>query len=133
MARTFNLELKEHGIFRFRVNFAVANSEGRLEVMVVDVGYQKDEASTEVTPAQQAVIKSTWEQDKITDVVSDLSNVQHARWRLDEGLMGRYVSGMLRSIAKSEKNKRLRVQENLTEDISQVVIVVPDSYSAGIN
>jgi len=133
MAPKFKLPFKNYGTFHFRVNCAITNADDNLEVMVVDIGYEERDNSNEIIPAQQVVVKGTWTDGKLTDAVSDLSDINHTARKLDEQLIGDYVSGMLRSIAKVEKSKKPKGQQNPAEDISQVVIVVPDSYSAGIN
>ena len=95
MLQTFTLKVGAYGTFHFRVNSAIATPEGKLETMVVDIGYRKEEDSDTVTPCQQVVIKGVWEETKVIETTSDLSPVNPTEWNLDELLIAKTVAQSL--------------------------------------
>lgn len=133
MSPTFKLDFNDKGVFHFRVNPALTYPDGTVKILVVDIGYEKNEDSGRITPAQQAVIEGIWKNGKVTNTKSDLSDINKTKWKLDETLIGRCVTGMIKAITASEKKKKNNQEQAQIEEPTPIVIAVPESYSTSIN
>lgn len=131
--QTFTLKVSDYGTFHFRINPAIATPEGKLETMVVDIGYGKEEDSDTFTPCQQVVIKGTWEGNNVINTRSELSPVNPTEWKLDESLIAKTVAQSLDLMKRKKIADTKTPNLELQEEPSPVIINAPDKYSTTVN